>query len=70
MKKTEIAQLAPDGIREKITEESAALYKLKLNHAVSSVENPLKIRTTRRLIARLKTELKMRDIKTAAASKK
>jgi large subunit ribosomal protein L29 len=68
MKKTEIAQLAPDGIREKIAEESASLYKLKLNHAVSSVENPLKIRTTRRLIARLKTELKNREI--TAASKK
>ena len=66
MKKTEITQLAPDGIREKIAEESAALYKLKLNHAVSSVENPMKIRTTRRLIARLKTELKNREIKAAS----
>jgi large subunit ribosomal protein L29 len=65
MKKKEIEQLAPDGIREKITEESAALYKLKLNHTVSSIENPLKIRTTRRLIARLKTELKNREIKAA-----
>jgi large subunit ribosomal protein L29 len=65
MKKKEINQLAPDGIREKIAEESAALYKLKLNHTVSSIENPLKIRTTRRLIARLKTELKNREIQAA-----
>jgi large subunit ribosomal protein L29 len=65
MKKKEIDQLAPDGIREKIVEESAALYKLKLNHTVSSIENPLKIRTTRRLIARLKTELKNREIQAA-----
>jgi large subunit ribosomal protein L29 len=65
MKKTEIAQLAPEGIREKIAEEAATLYKLKLNHAVSSVENPMKIRSTRRLIARLKTELKNREIKAA-----
>jgi large subunit ribosomal protein L29 len=68
MKKKEIAQLAPDGIREKIAEESTALAKLKLNHTVSSIENPLKIRTTRRLIARLITELKNREIQ--AASKK
>jgi large subunit ribosomal protein L29 len=65
MKKKEIDQLAPDGIREKIVEEAAALYKLKLNHTVSSIENPLKIRTTRRLIARLKTELKNREIQAA-----
>ena len=65
MKKKEIDQLAPEGIRERITEEAAALYKLKLNHTVSSIENPLKIRTTRRLIARLKTELRNREIQTA-----
>jgi large subunit ribosomal protein L29 len=65
MKNKEIAQLAPDGIREKIAEESAALYKLKLNHTVSSIENPLKIRDSRRTIARLKTALKEREIKAA-----
>jgi large subunit ribosomal protein L29 len=65
MKKEEITQLTPDGIREKIAEESASLSKLKLNHTVSSIENPLKIRTSRRLIARLKTELKSRELQSA-----
>jgi large subunit ribosomal protein L29 len=65
MKKEEIAQLTPDGIREKISEESASLSKLKLNHTVSSIENPLKIRISRRLIARLKTELKNRELQSA-----
>jgi large subunit ribosomal protein L29 len=65
MKNKDIAQLAPDGIREKIAEESAALYKLKLNHTVSSIENPLKIRDSRRTIARLKTALKERETKAA-----
>jgi len=65
MKKEEITQLTPDGIREKIVEESASLSKLKLNHTVSSIENPLKIRISRRLIARLKTELKSRELQAA-----
>ncbi|HXC05010.1 MAG TPA: 50S ribosomal protein L29 [Bacteroidia bacterium] len=65
MKKEELTQLTLDGIREKIAEESASLSKLKLNHTVSSIENPLKIRSSRRLIARLKTELRSRELQSA-----
>ena len=49
-------------IKEKIETEKAALTKMKMNHAVSPLENPMLIRTTRRNIARLMTELRKREL--------
>jgi large subunit ribosomal protein L29 len=41
-------------------EEKAVFSKLKLNHAISPIENPIKIRDSRKDIARLSTELTKR----------
>jgi large subunit ribosomal protein L29 len=60
MKNKEIVGLSDQELVEKIKEEKAGLNKLKLNHAVSPVENPAKIRVDRRNIARLKTEVNKR----------
>ena len=62
MKTTEIKDLTTEEIREKIETEKAALTKMKMNHAVSPLENPMLIRTTRRNIARLMTELRKREL--------
>jgi len=43
-----------------LDEEKKQLTKLKLNHAVSPLENPNKIKTYRRTIARLETEFRRR----------
>jgi large subunit ribosomal protein L29 len=61
MKQVDIAQLSTNDLRERIKEESSALTKLKLNHAVSPIENPLKLRSSRKTIARLRTELRKRE---------
>ena len=62
MKTSEIKDLTTEEIREKIETEKAALTKMKMNHAVSPLENPMLIRTTRRNIARLLTELRKREL--------
>ena len=62
MKTSEIKDLTTDEIREKIETEKAALTKMKMNHTVSPLENPMLIRTTRRNIARLMTELRKREL--------
>ena len=62
MKTSEIKDLTTEEIREKIETEKAALNKMKMNHAVSPLENPMLIRTTRRNIARLMTELRIREL--------
>ncbi|MGZ3899203.1 MAG: 50S ribosomal protein L29 [Bacteroidia bacterium] len=60
MKNKEIVGLSDQELMDRIKEEKANLNKLTLNHAVSPVENPAKIRADRRNIARLNTEVNKR----------
>ena len=57
MKASEIKSLSIDELKNTIAEQKEQLRKLKFAHAVSEVENPVKIRLTRKHIARLNTEL-------------
>ncbi|WP_266362345.1 50S ribosomal protein L29 [Tellurirhabdus rosea] len=57
MKKNDIKALSVEQLKEQITAETDRLQKLKFAHAISPVENPMRIRQTRRLIAQLNTEL-------------
>jgi large subunit ribosomal protein L29 len=62
MKNEEIKALSADELNSRIQEEQESLNKLKFAHAVTQIENPNKIRQSRRLIARLKTELRAKDL--------
>lgn len=42
--------------------EKERLIRLKLNHAISPLDNPMEIKKTRRTIARIATELRQREI--------
>lgn len=60
MKNSEIKALTTEQLTEKIKEETSGLQKLSFAHAITPLENPMQIRQTKRLIARLKTELTAR----------
>ncbi|HRJ28941.1 MAG: 50S ribosomal protein L29 [Cyclobacteriaceae bacterium] len=62
MKSTEIKELNVVELREKIGSEKEALRKMKFAHQVSAIENPMKIRETKKLIARLNTELRAKEL--------
>ncbi|MFA8299448.1 MAG: 50S ribosomal protein L29 [Hyphomicrobiales bacterium] len=62
MKKEVIRELSTAELKERLAEERLQLNKLKLNHAVSPIENPNKIKAYRQTIARLLTELRRREI--------
>ena len=62
MKKQDLSQLSTNDLREKIQEQVETLNKMTFNHSISPVENPLKIRVTRREAARMKTELRKREL--------
>lgn len=62
MKQSIINETSTADLQDKVAEEKALLAKLKLNHAVSPIENPLKIKATRKNIARLQTELRKREL--------
>ena len=60
MEQKVIRELTTGEIIERLDEEKKQLTKLKLNQAVSPLENPNKIKVYRRTIARLETELRRR----------
>jgi large subunit ribosomal protein L29 len=62
MEKSVITELSTVELRERLEEEKKQLIKMKLNHAVSPLENPQKIKTYRRLVARMETEYRKRMI--------
>jgi large subunit ribosomal protein L29 len=68
MKQSVIIELSTADIIERLEEERKQLVRLKLNHAVSPLENPNKIKDYRRTIARLETELKKRQLEEQAQS--
>ncbi|MBC6367110.1 50S ribosomal protein L29 [Algoriphagus sp. AK58] len=57
MKNTEIRSLSASEIAERLVAEQENLGKLKFAHSISPIENPNRIRESKRLIARLKTAL-------------
>ena len=62
MKQQVIKELSTADMIERLAEEKERLTKLKLTHAVSPIENPETIKEVRRTIARLKTELRRREL--------
>ena len=62
MKTSEIKELTTPEIVERLQVEKENLVRLKLNHAVSPLENPMKIKESRRNIARLRTVLQSRQL--------
>ena len=56
MENSVIKELSSEELNSRIIEEKHNLAKMKMAHAVSPIENPLSLRTTKRLIARLLTE--------------
>lgn len=69
IKKEDIKEFANDELTEKIKEGQIRYKKMKFNHTVSPLDNPLLIRWQRRDIARLKTELKRRELEAAKTKK-
>ena len=68
MKFSEIKELSTAEIIERIDTEQNLLSRMKMNHAVSPLDNPNKISETRKIVARLKTELKARQLQQQSES--
>ena len=62
MKTSEINELTTREIIERIEVEKESLIRLRLNHAISPLDNPMKLKYAKRNIARLKTILHQRKL--------
>jgi len=70
MKQSVVRELSTSELKERLETEKKQLLKLKFNHAVSPLENPMKIRAYKHTVARLETELHARILKEKEDSKK
>lgn len=62
MKIKEIKELSTDEIKKMIVEESNNIVDLRFSHELKQLTNTAKIPQTRKLIAKLKTVLRQREL--------
>lgn len=62
MKQSEINALSATEVKEQLTAERNNLVNLKFAHAISPLENPSRIKHTRKTIARLETKLRALEL--------
>jgi large subunit ribosomal protein L29 len=60
-KKVDIKAFSEEELKSNITSERENLRRLKFGHAISPIENPMKIREAKKVVARLNTELRARQ---------
>jgi len=61
MNTSEIRELSTSDLIERIDTEQTMLIRMKLNHAITPLDNPQKLKQTKITIARLLTELRKRE---------
>ncbi len=65
LKREDLNQLSTEDLKQRLHDDSERLMKLRFNHAVNPIDNPAQLRYLRREIARLKTEMRKRELATA-----
>ena len=70
MKNNVIKELSTKELQERLTADKMQLNKMKINHAVTPLENPNKIKEARRDIARMITELRKRELDSKSVDNK
>lgn len=62
MKNSELRGLSLDELKNKLTFEKENYNKLKFAHSITPIENPMKIRESRKLVARIYTEINAKKL--------
>ena len=62
MKKEEIKELSTKDLQERLEVAEKEYHQMKINHSISPLDNPAKITADRKMIARMKTELRAREL--------
>ena len=58
MKASDVRELKPEELVEKLGELKKDLFTLRMQHATNQLDNPIRIRAVKRDIARVKTVLR------------
>ena len=62
MKQSEIKELSVADLQDKLVELKKNYSDLKMAHAITPLENPLEIKSLRKTVARIATELTKREL--------
>jgi len=62
MKKEEIKEVSTQDLKDRLEKMETEYRQLKINHSISPIDNPAKITADRKMIARVKTELRRREL--------
>ena len=62
MKKEEIREKGTPDLVERLAQMEKEYLQARMNHSVSPLDNPAKLTADRRMIARVKTELRRREL--------
>lgn len=60
MKANEVRELTTKELEERLVADQDQLTKVKMNHAITPLDNPSQIKEMRKTVARIKTELQQR----------
>ena len=63
MKNNKIKEMSSPELEKELSELKTELFKLRFSLATKGLDNPLKIKEVRKNIARIKTELRERELK-------
>jgi large subunit ribosomal protein L29 len=69
MKSKEIREMSLQEIKQRLISTEEELFNLRLQLSMKQLENPMKIRESRRQVARLKTILREKERKEKEASR-
>ena len=58
----ELQEFSDEEIQNELTETQTQYQKLKFDHAITGLDNPLRLKEVRRDIARLQTEIRRREV--------
>ena len=65
MKNNKLKDMSSPELEKELSALKSELFKLRFSLATNGLDNPLKVKEVRRNIARVKTELRQREIKSA-----
>ncbi len=61
-KTLELRDVSDSDLQDQLNETTGSFEKMKFDHTVNGIEHPLHLRTVRRDIARIKTEIRRREL--------
>lgn len=62
MKIAEVRELNDKELLERVEADTVSYNQMVINHSISPMENPAQIKELRRSIARMKTEMRQREV--------